>query len=368
MTQFASLRKALNGKLWYVHEQKMNEILAFLELRLSGSASPAEVIASIQAANEAADVRARAAASSGSGAVAVIPIYGLIMHRPSMDISGPGGTSCLRVSNQLRQALDDPSVGTIVLDIDSPGGCVDGVDELATQIFEARKKKKIVAVSNCLCASAAYYLASQASELVASPSSQTGSIGVYCLHEDDSEMLAKAGVRFTYIKFGENKAEGSSIEPLTDAAREHLQEMVDDAGMMFEKAVARGRRVSRDDVHAKFGQGRMFDARRAVKLGMADRVATLDEVLTQYLGSSAGSNARAEVDSLPRAQANEGGDHSVCTCACAACVSGNCAECACDGCESEGCSADDCGCDQGDAEARTRAHAARRRMIDLTTA
>ena len=65
--------------------------------------------------------------------------------------------------------VDDPGVGSIVLDIDSPGGDVDGVDELASEIYAARKQKKITAVSNCLCASAAYYLVSQASEIVVSP-------------------------------------------------------------------------------------------------------------------------------------------------------------------------------------------------------
>lgn len=371
MTQFASLRRALNGKLWYVHEQKMNEILAFLELRLSGGSSSVDVIAAIQTANEAADLRAQSARASGGRSVAVIPIYGLIMHRPSMDISGPGGTSCLLLSRRIREAVDDPNVSTIVLDVDSPGGCVDGVDELASQIFEARKKKKIVAVSDCLCASAAYYLASQASELVVSPSSQTGSIGVYCLHEDDSEMLAKMGVKLTFIKFGENKAEGNSTEPLTDSAREHLQEMVDDAGMMFEKAVARGRRVTREEVHIKFGQGRMFDARRAVKLGMADRVGTLDEVLAQYVGGTPGSNTRAATSSSGlslHSEANEAGDHSACTCICAACAAGNCDGCDCEGCSSEGCSAENCNCDQDGSEERAKAHAARRRMLDLSAA
>ena len=303
--KFSSLRRAMNGKLWYVHEQKMNEIVAFLELRLSGGSTSPEILGAIQAANRAAEARAQGAASAGGGAVAVIPCYGLIMHRPSMDLSGPGGTSCTALSQKLREAVNDPGVSAIVLDMDSPGGDTDGVDELATEIYNARKRKKITAVSNSLCASAAYYLASQASEVVCSPSSLTGSIGVYCLHEDDSEMLSSLGVKMTLIKFGENKAEGIPTEPLSDPARAHLQEMVDTFGAMFEQAVARGRGVSPEMVHANFGQGRIFDARQAVKLGLADRVATLDEVLQQYgVGRGSASSSRAgEQLPAPRAEA-----------------------------------------------------------------
>jgi signal peptide peptidase SppA len=293
MSQFASLRRAMNGRLWYVHEQKMNEILAFLEMKFSGGHVAADALAEIRASNQATELRAKAASSAGGGTVAVIPIYGLIMHRPAMDLSGPGGTSCTVLSRRIREAANDPNISAIVMDVDSPGGDTDGVDELATEIYNARKQKKITAVSNCLNASAAYYLSCQASEVVVSPSSMTGSIGVYCVHEDDSEMLTKLGVKLSLIKFGDNKAEGNPYEPLTASAREHLQEMVDTFGGMFEKAVARGRGVSRDEVHSKFGQGRVFDAKTAVRIGMADRVGTLDEVLSKYGAVSGSSQARA---------------------------------------------------------------------------
>ena len=168
----------------------------------------------IRASNQAAAARAQKA-RAGSGSIAVIPIYGMIMHRQMADISGGSvGTSTNAISAALRQVVDDPGVGSIVLDIDSPGGDVDGVDELASEIYAARKQKKITAVSNCLCASAAYYLASQASEIVVSPSSLTGSIGVYTMHEDDSAMHEAMGIKLELIKFGENKAEGNNLGPL----------------------------------------------------------------------------------------------------------------------------------------------------------
>jgi signal peptide peptidase SppA len=309
MTQFSSLRRAMNGKIWFVHEQKMNEILAFLEMKFSGGHAAADVLAEIRAANQSTEIRAKAAGAAGGGTVAVIPIYGLIMHRPSMDLSGPGGTSCMVLARKIREAVNDPNISAIVLDVDSPGGDTDGVDELATEIYNGRKQKKITAVSNCLNASAAYYLSCQASEVVVSPSSMTGSIGVYCVHEDDSEMLTNLGVKLSLIKFGDNKAEGNPYEPLSDTARQHLQEMVDTFGGMFEKAVARGRGVSRDEVHSKFGQGRVFDAKTAVKIGMADRVGTLDEVLSKYGVVTSSSQARAATEEVEiHAENGEGWD------------------------------------------------------------
>jgi signal peptide peptidase SppA len=294
MKTYSHIRRALAGKLWFVHEQKMNEMLAFLEFKLAGGSTAPEALASIRATNQVAAARAKKAAS-GSGSIAVIPIYGMIMHRQMADISGGSvGTSTNVISAALRQVVADPGVGSIVLDIDSPGGDVDGVDELASEIYAARKQKKITAVSNCLCASAAYYLASQASEIVVSPSSLTGSIGVYLIHEDDSAMHDAMGIKLELIKFGENKAEGNNLGPLSDSARAHMQEMADTYGNAFEKAVARGRGIKQDVVHGKFGQGRVFDAKTAVRIGMADRVGTLNDVLSTPALSTSASGRQAQ--------------------------------------------------------------------------
>ncbi len=350
MKTYPHIRRAIAGKLWYVHEQKMNEMLAFLEIKLAGGSSTGEVVESIRAANQLAAARSQAASGSG-GAVQVIPVYGMIMHRQMQDISGgSSGTSTNALSVALQQALSDPNVSAIVLDIDSPGGDVDGVDELAAEIYQARKQKKITAVSNCLCASAAYYLAAQASEIVVSPSSLTGSIGVYTMHEDDSAMLESAGIKLELIKFGENKAEGNSLGPLTDSARTHLQEMVDTYGVAFEKAVARGRGIKQDDVHKKFGQGRVFDAKQAVRIGMADRVGTLADVLGAY-GASNGSKARSTASNAAGGVSSAtfdvpASDASLtqgvkaddgCTCECVPCDGGDCADCDHADCDCAGC-------------------------------
>jgi signal peptide peptidase SppA len=250
--------------------------------------------------------------------------------------------------------MNDPNVKAIVIDVDSPGGTVSGVDELATEIYNARKQgtKKITAVSDCLCASAAYWIASQANEVVVSPTSLTGSIGVYQLHEDDSEMLSQVGVKVTLISAGPYKTEGNSYEPLGEEARVAMQGMVDDFYGMFTKAAARGRGVAVKAVTGGFGQGRLLTAQDAVKQGLADRIATLDEVLTKFgVKQSAGSSAAltppaiAESGSALRADTVIDDDNvddasdAECSCECEACVAGDCGACTHEGCdpEEEGC-------------------------------
>jgi capsid assembly protease len=208
MKNYPHIRRALAGKLWYVHEQKTNEMLAFLDFKLAGGATAPEVLKSIRATNQASAARVERSAKSGS-AIGVIPIYGMIMYRQMADISGGSvGTSTNALSAAPRDLVADPRIGSIVLDIDSPGGDVDGVDELASEIYAARKQKRITAVPNCLCASAAYYLASQANEVVFSPSSLTGSIGVYMTHDDDSAMHEDLGIKLTLINMVKTRRRG----------------------------------------------------------------------------------------------------------------------------------------------------------------
>jgi ClpP class serine protease len=120
-----------------------------------------------------------------------------------------GGTSVQRFKQSLEAALADDKVTSIMLDIDSPGGSTDLIPEMAAQIRQARKQKPIVAMANTAAASAAYWLGSQASEFVVSPSGKVGSIGVFAAHTDVSEAEAKAGVKTTLISAGKFKTEMS---------------------------------------------------------------------------------------------------------------------------------------------------------------
>ncbi len=359
--RYSAIVRAVYSSVWAILPEKLEAIAAFLHAKVAGGIASPELIAAIRADNSAAAARVQALSTGKPGSVAVLPLYGIINQRVSGDVSGPSGTSVQQFTQQLRQAVSDPNVKAIVIDVDSPGGSVSGVDELAAEIFNARKQKKITAVSNCLCASAAYWLASQASEVCVSPSSLTGSIGVYQLHEDDSEALAAQGVKVSLISAGKYKTEGNNFEPLNDEARSAMQGMVDDFYSLFTKAVARGRGVAVKAVVNGFGQGRVLTAQEAVKQGVADRVATLDEVLGKYgVKQQAGASARAEQHVPAISAASAAGDETVvedddeaadaeCTCACDACQAGDCSSCTHEGCDpdQEGCE----GCGMAEAAA-----------------
>lgn len=217
------------------------------------------------------------------GDVAVLPLFGVIVPRANMMTEVSGATSAERFSVTFRQLVADSNVGAIVIDVDSPGGAVTGIDELSQVIYDARGAKPVIAVANHLAASAAYWIATAADELVVTPSGEVGSIGVFAAHDDVSKALEMAGVKTTLISAGKFKTEANPYEPLTEEARASVQGRVNDYYAMFTKAVARNRGVAVADVRDGFGEGRIVGAKQAVALGMADRVATMEQVLSEMI-------------------------------------------------------------------------------------
>jgi signal peptide peptidase SppA len=265
--------------------------------------------------------------------------------------------------------LADNSVKAVVFDVDSPGGAVEGIPELAEEIYRSRSQKKSVAIANGIAASAAYWLASAAGEMTVIPSGMVGSIGVLFEHEDYSKALEQAGIKTTLITAGKFKADGHPSEPLSDSARDDIQAKVDAFYAMFVKSVARGRRSSQDDVRGGFGQGRMVLAADAVKEGMADRVATMDETL-QRLGASEANPARMAAASREgQIRADEGEDpleEKDCDCICGNCAAENCEACTNEACADEVCASGGCPMqEQAKAKAGARAISKRRRELDL---
>jgi capsid assembly protease len=239
-------------------------------------------------------------AAQGGVTVAVIPIVGVICHRMELvqDVSS-SGISPASIASAFRAAMNDPAIGAIVLDIDSPGGTVFGLAELGDEIRAARGKKTVVAVANGIAASAAYWLGSQAEQFVVTPSGQVGSIGVLSMHEDWAKALEDAGVKVTLVHFGKYKVEGNPFEPLGDEAKAAVQADVDAYGAMFHKAVARGRGVSIDTVRTEFGQGRMVMAAEAAKRGMVDAVETFDQVIARLANPKRSAAGAAALDVTP---------------------------------------------------------------------
>lgn len=263
----------VTGRPWAILPEKMTEILSFLYTRATGDRIDPAIVAEYRAAAERRPKQRKA------DAVGVLPVYGTISYRMDLLTEMSGGTSIEGLTRDLRAMVADPDISAIVLDVDSPGGAVDGIEEFAAEVFRSRKSKPIVAVANTLAASAAYWIAASASEFVVTPTALVGSVGVIAAHENIAGMLEQKGVDVSLITAGEHKAENNPFEPLTDEGRAEIQKHVDEYYGMFTRAVARGRGVPIETVRKDFGGGRVFGAREAISLGMADRMATLDEVI-----------------------------------------------------------------------------------------
>lgn len=210
---------------------------------------------------------------------ALVSCHGIAMYDVEYQ---PYAFSTLRLSQIMGRLAADPTIETIFLDIDSPGGYVTGTQEAADAVFAARKKKSVVALINPLAASAAYWIASQAETIIGVPSADVGSIGVFMCHYDCSAMLADLGVKPTYIYAGEYKTEGNSSQPLSEEGKAFYQSEVDGTYSDFINAVARGRGVSAQTVLDKFGKGRVYGAPQAKKLGMIDDISTIQGALANW--------------------------------------------------------------------------------------
>ena len=213
-------------------------------------------------------------------AVALVPVHGIAMYDLEYQ---PYCFSTLLLAQTMNALANDPEIGTIVLDVASPGGQVVGTEEAGDAVFAARGKKNVIALVNPLAASAAYWIASQASQIIAIPSADIGSIGVFQMHADCSGMMAQAGVKPTFIfaKQSPFKVEGNPYEPLGSEAKDHYQGEVDEICADFLKAIARGRGKPVAEVAENFGKGRTMSALAAKKVGMIDAIATIDSALAR---------------------------------------------------------------------------------------
>ncbi len=228
--------------------------------------------------------------------VAILPLFGTILPRTGWLDELLGATGAEAFGGAFDALMANSEVGSVVLNVDSPGGVIDGVPELAAKIFSARGTKPIVAVANQWATSAAYWIAAAADEVVATPSATVGSIGVMAVHVDRSEANKAEGLNYTYVTSSPQKAALNPDEPLSADALGDLQARVDEAGDMFTKALAKYRGITPAAVRERYGQGRVMSAKEGLAAGMVDRIETLEETIARLAsgGKTRRPGARAE--------------------------------------------------------------------------
>ena len=204
--------------------------------------------------------------------IAVIEISGVLVHRGAWIGRSSGQTSYEGIAAQLAAAVADPSVRGIALEIDSFGGEVAGVFDLADAIRAARAAKPVWALIAEHAFSAGYALASQADRIILPRTGAVGSIGVVVMHADLSGQLSNAGVTVTLIHSGTHKVDGNPYAPLPAPVRERIQAEIDSIRLLFAETVAagRGRRLSEEAALAT--EAECYRGAAAVAAGLADEV------------------------------------------------------------------------------------------------
>lgn len=190
---------------------------------------------------------------------------------------------------ELRQHRDNPSIKAVVIRINSPGGVVGPTQEVYDALRHLREAgKPVVASLGAVAASGGYYIAVGADQIYANPGSLTGSIGVIMQMANVDALMKKVGVEYIVVKAGAYKDIGNISRPMTPEERRVLQTLLDDVHDQFIDAVAKGRKLPREQV-VKFADGRVFSGTQALSLKMVDALGGLEEAV----------NAAAKLANLP---------------------------------------------------------------------
>ena len=219
--------------------------------------------------------------------IATLPIAGILEPEPSADAWLVGAVACTTVAADLAALLAHPSVRAIVLSVDSPGGEVAGVHQLATQIFVARPRLPIVAHVTGMATSAGYWIAAAAREVIADPTAILGNVGTILTFIDATDAEQAAGLR--RITLVASQSPRQALDPATEAGREDWQQALDGMAAVFLDDLARFRRMPRRTIARAYGDGACFVGASAVAVGLADATGTAQAVHTALLAELAES-------------------------------------------------------------------------------
>ena len=205
--------------------------------------------------------------------VAVLPVSGPILPYANFMTEMSGASSCAVMGNDLAVAVRSNEVGAILLLVDSPGGAVTGVSDLARRVAEASRVKPVMAYVPGSCCSAAYWIASQASEIAVDPTAVIGSIGVVVAQ---TKQVRPDSAGYIQIEVVSSNAPNKRPDVTEEAGLAEVRGTLDALEKLFIADVARGRKVTPSQVVERFGKGGLKIGMNAKTAGMVDRVQTFD--------------------------------------------------------------------------------------------
>ncbi|MCP4936104.1 MAG: S49 family peptidase [bacterium] len=217
--------------------------------------------------------------------VGVIAIEGTLVHKGGSIGSYSGETSYQGLMAQIVEARQDPSIRGVVFEVDSFGGAVSGIDDLAAEMRALSDEKPTIAICTDHAYSAAYWLACQCRQVVIPSAGGVGSIGVIWMHTNFEQALEKAGIEVSILTAGINKADGNPYQALPDAVREEIIGELDVVRHQFAKGVAAGRGKRFTARQALATEAKCFPGEAAVAAGLADAVARPSEAYQAFVSA-----------------------------------------------------------------------------------
>lgn len=210
--------------------------------------------------------------------IAVLPVSGTLVHklggmRPFSGMTGYDG-----ITARLQQAMDDPEVKGVLLDIDSPGGQGAGAFDCADMIYRLGEQKPVWALANDLSCSAAMLLASACQRRLVTQTSRIGSIGVVMAHTSYAGKLEQEGIDITLIYSGSHKVDLSGTRELPESVRMDYQQRMDDARLMFAEKVSQYTGLSVDAVMET--EAAIYDGQAGIDAGLADEMVNAADAVT----------------------------------------------------------------------------------------
>lgn len=261
--------KILQGELFAILPEKLEAICEVVEAHAQGN--PLAFTGSSKRSNRDDEPY------ETLNGIAVINLYGVMGRRLDAFEEMCGGCSCKTLGKHISHALANDAVKAVLLDVDSPGGTLAGLDELSGTISRGRSIKPIVAYTDATMCSAAYWVASSATAIVSTKSAVVGSIGVFTTHYDETAKDETRGVKRTIIKAGAYKA--AMRESLTDDSLTYLQGHLQAAYDTFVEAVAEHRGLDVNAVHPAMADGKIFTGKQALSAGLVDHIGDLEFAL-----------------------------------------------------------------------------------------
>ncbi len=254
---------------------------------ISDDVSPPEIHAGVlgKSGEYRADMMHGQLVRRTANGVGIIPIEGTLIHKGGWTGSYSGQTSCQGLMAQVNEARQDPSIKGAVFEIDSFGGAVSGIEDVAVEMKALSSEKPTIAICTDHAFSAAYWLASQCRQIFLPKSGGVGSIGVIWMHTNFEKALEKAGVEVSILTAGANKADGNPYQALPDGVRDEIIGELEVVRQQFAEGVGAGRGKRLSAKQALATEARTFPGDAAVKAGLADAVARPSEAYEAFVSA-----------------------------------------------------------------------------------